>query len=125
MYTQILKEILLTIDFQQEHFMAFITYCRTQFNGNLAELGNVDKLEKNIVDSTPIWWYTYHCFLYSMLNCALRTMEVDLIIKLGFSSEIFMNISLVCILNSILEVITPSCLSSIAVKVCLRLISIN
>jgi tetratricopeptide (TPR) repeat protein len=84
MYTQILKEILLTIDFEQQHFMEFITYCRKQFNGNPAELKNVDKLEKEYRRHTPIWWYTYHCFLYSMLNCALRTMEVDLIIKLGF-----------------------------------------
>ena len=84
MYTQILKEILLTIDFQQEHFITFITYCREQFKGNPAKLEDVDKLEKEYRRRTPIWWYTYHCFLYSMLNCALRTMEVDLIIKLGF-----------------------------------------
>jgi tetratricopeptide (TPR) repeat protein len=84
MYTQILKEILLTIDFEQKHFMEFITYCHEQFKGNPAELKNVDKLEKEYRGHTPIWWYTYHCFLYSMLNCALRTMEVDLIIKLGF-----------------------------------------
>ena len=32
----------------------------------------------------PISWYTYNCFLYSMLNRALRTMEVELIIKMGF-----------------------------------------
>jgi tetratricopeptide (TPR) repeat protein len=83
MYTQILKEILLTINFEQEHFMEFITYCRKQFKGNPAELKNVDKLEKEYRRHTPIWWYTYQCFLYSMLNCALRTMEIDLIIKLG------------------------------------------
>jgi hypothetical protein len=41
MYTQILKEILLTIDFEHKHIMEFITYCREQFNGNPAELTNV------------------------------------------------------------------------------------
>ena len=84
MYTQILKEILLTIDFKPEHFMEFIEYCREQFKDNPAELQNVHKLEKEYRRSTSIWWYTYQCFLFSMLNCALRTMEVDLIIKLGF-----------------------------------------
>jgi hypothetical protein len=84
MYTQILKEILLTIDFEQEHINDFLTYCREQFVGNSGELRNVNKLEKEYHDHQPIWWYTYQCFLYSMLNRALRLMEVDLIIKMGF-----------------------------------------
>ena len=84
MYTQILKEILLTIDFEQEHINEFLTYCREQFAGNTIELKNVDKIEKEYHHHQPIWWYTYHCFLYSMLNRALRTMEVDIIIKMGF-----------------------------------------
>ena len=46
MYTQILKEILFTIDFEQVHFNEFITYCREQFVGNNAELKNVDMIEK-------------------------------------------------------------------------------
>jgi tetratricopeptide (TPR) repeat protein len=84
MYTQILKEILLTIDFEAAQFQEFLTYCREQFAGNTAELKNVDKLEKEYRHHQPIWWYTYQCFLYSMLNRALRTMEVELIIKMGF-----------------------------------------
>jgi hypothetical protein len=84
MYTQILKEILLTIDFEPVHFKKFFTYCREQLVGNTVELKNVDKLEKDYHHHQPIWWYTYNCFLYSMLNRALWTMEVDLIIKMGF-----------------------------------------
>jgi tetratricopeptide (TPR) repeat protein len=83
MYTQILKEILLTIDFEKEHITEFLTYCRDQFAGNNAELKNVDKIEKEYHEHQPIWWYTYQCFLYSMLNKALRMMEVDIIIKMG------------------------------------------
>jgi tetratricopeptide (TPR) repeat protein len=84
MYTQILKEILLTIDFEVVHLNEFLTYCREQFVGNTAELKNVDKLDKEYRIRQPIWWYTYNCFLYSMLNRALRTMEVELIIQMGF-----------------------------------------
>jgi tetratricopeptide (TPR) repeat protein len=84
MYTQILKEILLTIDFEQVHFNDFLTYCREQFTGNSTQLKDVDKIEKEYRHHQPIWWYTSNCFLYSMLNKALRTMEVDLIIKMGF-----------------------------------------
>jgi hypothetical protein len=46
MYTQILKEILLTIDFEQSHFNEFLMYCREQFVGNSFQLKNVDKIEK-------------------------------------------------------------------------------
>jgi tetratricopeptide (TPR) repeat protein len=84
MYTQILKDILLTIDFEQKHIDEFLGYCREQLAGNTAELENVDKLKNEYRDHKPIWWYTYDCFLYSMLNRALRMMEVDLIIKMGF-----------------------------------------
>ncbi len=84
MYTQLLKEILLTIDFEQVHINAFLTYCREQFIGNTIELKNVDKIQKEYRHHQPIWWYTCNCFLYSMLNRALRMMEVDLIIKMGF-----------------------------------------
>jgi tetratricopeptide (TPR) repeat protein len=62
----------------------FLTYCRTEFAGNNAELKNIDMIKTEYRDHQPIWWYTYECFLYSMLNKALRTMEVDLIIKMGF-----------------------------------------
>jgi tetratricopeptide (TPR) repeat protein len=94
MYTQILKEILLTIDFESEHFKEFITYCKEQFDGNPAELRNVDKLEREYHRHEPIWWYTYQCFLYSMLNRALRVMEIDLVVKLGiFIRDIHQNIT--------------------------------
>jgi tetratricopeptide (TPR) repeat protein len=84
MYTQILKEILLTIDFEPAHIKEFLTYCREQFAGNDVERKNVDKIEKEYREHKPIWWYTYQCFLYSMLNRALRLMELDLITTMGF-----------------------------------------
>jgi hypothetical protein len=84
MYTQIMKEILLTIKFEQKHIQEFITYCRDVLSGNQVELKNVKKLEQKYRDQTPIWWYTYECFLYPMLNRALRLMDADVIIKLGF-----------------------------------------
>ncbi|CAF1452209.1 unnamed protein product, partial [Adineta steineri] len=84
MYTQLLKEILLTIDFEQDYFNDFLIFCREYFADNNIELRNVDKIEKEYQDHQPIWWYTYNCFLCSMSNKALHTMGIDLIIKLGF-----------------------------------------
>jgi tetratricopeptide (TPR) repeat protein len=84
MYTQIMKEILLTIRFSERHIKEFIDHCRVAFDDNKKELKNVDKLEKQYRDETPIWWYTYDCFLYPMLNRSLRLLDVDIIIKMGF-----------------------------------------
>jgi hypothetical protein len=46
MYTRILKEILLSIDFEQEHMNEILTYCREHFVSSAFELKSIDKLEK-------------------------------------------------------------------------------
>ena len=84
MYTQILKEILLTITFEKKHRSELLDYCREQFVGNDRELKNIQQLEMKYDDETPIRWFTCESFLYSMVNRVLRLMEVDLIIKMGF-----------------------------------------
>ena len=84
MYTQIMKEIMLSIHFEAHHIEEFLQYCRELLADNESQLEAVDQLARKYHDKTPIWWYTYECFLYPMLNRALRTMDADLIIKLGF-----------------------------------------
>ncbi len=84
MYTQILKDILLTIKFEQNHIQEFIEHCREQFIDNEEELVNVKELERKYHKETPVWWYTCESFLYPMLNTALRLMDVDVMIKMGF-----------------------------------------
>jgi tetratricopeptide (TPR) repeat protein len=84
MYTQILKDILLTITFEQKHIQEFIKYCRQQFADIEKELMNVKELERNYHKKTPVWWYTSESFLYPMLNSALRLMDVDVMIKMAF-----------------------------------------
>ncbi|CAF1021309.1 unnamed protein product [Adineta steineri] len=84
MYTRILKEILLTINFEDKHIKEFITYCREVFVENEYELHNIEKLESHYRNHTPIWWYTYQCFLYPTLNSALRSMDSDIVVRMGF-----------------------------------------
>jgi hypothetical protein len=64
MYTKIMKEILLSIEFNQEHFKQFVEYCREVFDGNEKELKYVNELQRKYPDKTPIWWYTCEFFLY-------------------------------------------------------------
>jgi hypothetical protein len=84
MYSQILKEILLAIKFEQQHIDEFLNYYRDMFDDNERVVENVDQLKRTYHNRTPIWWYTHEGFLYTMLNRALRTTDVDIIIKMGF-----------------------------------------
>jgi hypothetical protein len=65
MYAQILKKIILTTDFEQEYTMMHLL------------LTVANSLSTYIYQMTNL-----PCFLYSMLNKALRTMEVYIITKL-------------------------------------------
>ncbi|CAF4129566.1 unnamed protein product [Rotaria sordida] len=84
MYTQILKEILLAINFNQQHIEDFTNYYRENFVDNVVQLNNIKQFERDYANHSPIWWYTHECCLYSVLNRALRLMEVDTLIKMGF-----------------------------------------
>ncbi|CAF1357070.1 unnamed protein product [Adineta steineri] len=84
MYTQILKEILLSITFEDKHIKEFITYCRDVYDDDEHELKNVDEFNTTYKNKIPIWWYTWDTFLYRMLNCALRSMNADIIVRMGF-----------------------------------------
>ena len=84
MYTQIMKEIFLTITFENKHINEFIQHCREVFADNRTQLKCANELSETYDKHSPIWWYTRETFLYSMLNGALRTMNVDVIIKFGF-----------------------------------------
>ena len=84
MYTQLIKEIILTIKFQQQHIDQYLAHCRQAFADNHDELNNINQLAEDYESKDAIWWYTKQCFLYPMLNRALRLTEVDIIVKMAF-----------------------------------------
>ncbi|CAF0975970.1 unnamed protein product [Adineta steineri] len=84
MYTQIIKEILLTIKFGQNHIQDYINYCRVVFAENELEIENIERLQSEYHNKTPIYWYSYPMFLYPMMNRALRSMDGDIITRMGF-----------------------------------------
>ncbi|CAF0989218.1 unnamed protein product [Adineta steineri] len=77
MYTQILKEIILEITYDQRFRKDLASYCRELYVDNNHELKNINKFEREYHYHTPIWWYTHDCCIYSMLNRALRNQEVN------------------------------------------------
>ena len=85
MYTQLLKEILFEIDYDDDNAKhELVEFCRKQFQKNPKELQIIDEFEQDYHIHTPIWWYTRECFTYQLLNRALRIQDVEVIIKMGF-----------------------------------------
>jgi tetratricopeptide (TPR) repeat protein len=84
MCTQIFKEILLEIEQDEKSIKNLANYCRKFYDNNIAELTIIDEFERDYRPQMSIWWYTRECFTYQMLNRALRTMEVDTLIHMGF-----------------------------------------
>ncbi|CAF1417012.1 unnamed protein product, partial [Adineta ricciae] len=84
MYTKIIKEILLTIQFEDKHIKQFVKYCCDNFVDTEVDRKKVKELEDKYHQHTPIWWYTARRFLYGMLNRALREMDGEVITLMGF-----------------------------------------
>ena len=84
MYTQIFKEILLDMEFDAQSIKDLASYCRTFYEDNNDELYIINLFERDYRAQTSIWWYTRECFTYQMLNRALRNLEADTIINMGF-----------------------------------------
>jgi tetratricopeptide (TPR) repeat protein len=86
MYTQLLKEILLEINYDElQAIQEFMKFSRSRCINNPTELSKIEQFERGYHDHTPIWWYTFECsFLYRTLNRALGHLEVDTILNMGF-----------------------------------------
>ncbi|CAF0794620.1 unnamed protein product [Adineta steineri] len=81
MYTQIFKDILLDMEHDKQAIKEFTNFCR---QNNCGSLTNIDQFENEYHSQAAIWWYTSPSFIYSMLNYALRSMEANTIINMGF-----------------------------------------
>lgn len=84
MYSQLLKEILLSMKYDQQTKRRFIDYLHTLYADNRSALAVIDQFEREYEEQSPAWWYTKEAFIYFILNTALRAQDVDVIIKMGF-----------------------------------------
>lgn len=84
MYTQILKNIFLTMKYEVTERNQLVAFCQEKYAGNKDELKTIDDFKKNYKATDAVRWYTKQCFLYQSLNRSLRFLEVDLILLYGF-----------------------------------------
>lgn len=84
MYSRLIKEILFGMDRDLHTKERFIKHLRERYQTNHADLLIIDELEQNYRPTSAAWWYTRGCFLFQMINRALRVMDSDIIIKMSF-----------------------------------------
>ncbi|CAF0938749.1 unnamed protein product [Adineta ricciae] len=84
MYIQIMKEILLGINFGEQDLKEYGKYCCDTFADNPRKVNDVPQFERDYSLKSPIWWYTCENFVYPMLNRALRVMDGNIITRKGF-----------------------------------------
>ena len=85
MYTQLLKEIIIDIEYDAKKAREeFIQFCLNHLPITDFHPNDANEFQRYYEDRSPIWWYTAKLFLYSSVNKALRTQDVELIMKMGF-----------------------------------------
>jgi tetratricopeptide (TPR) repeat protein len=84
MYSQLLKETILNIEFDKEAKAKFANFCRVNYADNKTQLQKIDTFEREYAQHSAIWWYTKEPFIYSTLNKALRTQDITIIIIMAF-----------------------------------------
>ncbi|CAF4877997.1 unnamed protein product [Rotaria socialis] len=86
MYSMIFKDIILEIDDDDDDdddaksINTLVIYFRQQ---RIPEI-QINFLQSNYHQKSPVWWYSKSMFLHSMLNRALRLLDMETMIKLGF-----------------------------------------
>ncbi len=84
MYSQLLKDILLDMNYDEHSKQILVDFCRQQYHDSVSQLKIIDEFDREYYMHSPIWWYTRECFTYHMLNRALRTQQIDIVIKMAF-----------------------------------------
>ncbi|CAF5051489.1 unnamed protein product, partial [Rotaria sp. Silwood1] len=72
------------MEHDQQAVKDLVKFCQELYQDNTQELKYIKEFERNYQPSLALWWYTRQCFTYKMLNRALRTLDGDIIIRMGF-----------------------------------------
>jgi tetratricopeptide (TPR) repeat protein len=84
MYSQLLTEILLEMNYEKAAKSEFIELCRTHYHDNKVQLHRINDFERDYELHPALWWYIKESFIVSMLSSALRMQNIEIIIKMGF-----------------------------------------
>ncbi|UJR24988.1 hypothetical protein I4U23_006350 [Adineta vaga] len=84
LYTQLIREIVYRLKFENNAKSEFVHFCRIHYANNPEQLQMIDDFEANYRPQKALRWLTRQCFLWRVLQRTQRSMEVDILYKLGF-----------------------------------------
>ena len=84
MYTQLFKEILMAMKYDEQAPRELLKYCHKKKVNLHDRIAVINEFQNKYDANKAIWWYTRECFIYRMLNQALRQLEADIIVHMGF-----------------------------------------
>jgi hypothetical protein len=69
---------------KSSHMDEFINLCKSEYNGNKVEEKRIEEFRSTYTPKTSIRWYTRDCFVYRIVNRALRVQNIDVLLALQF-----------------------------------------
>ena len=84
MWSTLILETILRLTDEVDAKRDMLKECRLYYKDDTAQQGLIDQFEKVYEHDEAISWYTRECFLYRLINKALRTEDIDIIFKFRF-----------------------------------------
>ncbi|CAF4119734.1 unnamed protein product [Adineta steineri] len=81
---QMLIYILKQMSQDEQSKKQMLNMCRDYYNQNKKELKKIEEFQNTYTHDKAIEWYTDECFLYKLLNKALRTEDIELLFTFRF-----------------------------------------
>ncbi|CAF1605105.1 unnamed protein product [Rotaria sp. Silwood1] len=102
MYSILIRDILVDMKRKRNSIQEMITFFRQQ---NAGQFTTIDEFEKNYSPNKAIWWYTRDCFIYEVLNQAVRTLDIGTLYKMQpFIKDLHHQIKSSCLSSTITTV---------------------
>jgi tetratricopeptide (TPR) repeat protein len=77
LWSQILLQVLLRLPQSDSAKQEMVKQARDQYHENMNELAKIDRFDQTYSANTALEWYTRDCFVYRLVNKALRTENID------------------------------------------------
>ncbi|CAF1019927.1 unnamed protein product, partial [Didymodactylos carnosus] len=77
LFFQLFKDVLLNMLQTPASKREMIDKCREYYRGNKKELENIELFNLKYKTNEAIQWYTKNCFIYKLVNKALRTEDIE------------------------------------------------
>ncbi|CAF1313106.1 unnamed protein product [Didymodactylos carnosus] len=84
LWFQIFKHVIINMPRDDQAKKRMIEKCQEYYHGDIQELQSIKEFDKTYKSSDAIKWYTKDCFLYKLVNIALRTEDIDQLYTFGF-----------------------------------------